>query len=93
MPALADNDTLLVVAHGNSLRAIIKNLKHIPDDEIAELNLPTATPWVFEFNDDLTYRSDYMPGDAEEIARRMKAVANQASAPDASRDASPSARS
>ena len=78
LPALAQCDSILVVAHGNSLRGIVKNLKGISDSEIADLNIPTATPWVFEFDDRLNYVRDYIPGDADEIARRMAAVAAQA---------------
>ena len=80
LPALADCETILVVAHGNSLRGIVKHLKGISDDDIADLNLPTATPWVFEFDDKLNYVKDYFPGNAEEIARQMAAVAAQGKA-------------
>lgn len=51
-PNLKTADELLVVAHGNSLRGIIKHLKHISDEDIVKLNLPTAVPYVFEFDDD-----------------------------------------
>lgn len=80
LPALAHCDSILVAAHGNSLRGIIKHLKGISDEEISSLNLPTATPWVFEFDDDLSYVSDKMLGDPEEIARKMAAVAAQGKA-------------
>ena len=70
-------DQLLIVAHGNSLRAIIKHLKHISDEEIVKLNLPTAVPYVFEFDDDLNLVNDYLLGDPEEIRKLMEAVANQ----------------
>lgn len=80
LPALAHNDTLLVVAHGNSLRGIVKYLKGISDEDISSLNLPTATPWVFEFNDKLEYVNDYFPGDAEAIKKAMAAVAAQGKA-------------
>ena len=53
LPALARHDELLVVAHGNSLRGIIKNLKGISDEAISEFNLPTAVPYVFEFDEGL----------------------------------------
>lgn len=79
LPALADCDTILVVAHGNSLRGIIKHLKGISDADISSLNLPTAAPWVFEFDDALRCTSDRLLGDREELARRMAAVAAQAS--------------
>lgn len=80
LPALAKCDDILVVAHGNSLRGIIKHLKRISDEDIASLNLPTATPWVFEFDDRLNLVKDYFPGDAEEIRRQMEAVAAQGKA-------------
>lgn len=79
-PALKKHDSIIVVAHGNSLRGIVKNLKHIPDDEISGLNIPTATPWVFEFDDDLNYVKDYYLGDPDEIARKAQAVAAQGKA-------------
>lgn len=80
LPQLAHCDTILVVAHGNSLRGIIKSLKGISDDDIASLNLPTATPWVFEFDDRLNCVNDYFLGNPDEIARRMDAVAAQGKA-------------
>ncbi len=77
LPALARCDELLVVAHGNSLRGIIKHLKGISDGDISEFNLPTAVPYVFEFDDGLNYVKDYFLGDPDEIASLMAAVANQ----------------
>ena len=65
------------VAHGNSLRGIIKHLKHISDEEIVKLNLPTAVPYVFEFDENLNVSNDYFLGNAEEIKKMMEAVANQ----------------
>ena len=76
-PTLAAADQVLVVAHGNSLRGIIKYLKRIPDDEIVNLNLPTGVPYVFEFDDRLNFTRDYFLGDPEEIRKLMEAVANQ----------------
>lgn len=77
LPESEAADELLVVAHGNSLRGIIKHLKHISDDEIVHLNLPTAVPYVFEFDDELNLTKDYFLGDPEEIKKLMEAVANQ----------------
>ncbi len=77
LPALAHCDDILVVAHGNSLRGIVKHIKGISDADIASLNIPTATPWVFEFDDRLNYVRDRMLGDPDDIARRMQAVASQ----------------
>ncbi len=76
-PRLEQEDTLLVAAHGNSLRGIIKYLKGISDADISALNLPTGAPYVFEFDDRLRLTKDYFLGDPEEIKRKMAAVANQ----------------
>lgn len=75
--AFADHDDIIVAAHGNSLRGIIKVLKGITDEGIISLNLPTAIPYVFEFDDDMTLTKDYFIGDPEEIKKLMDAVANQ----------------
>lgn len=76
-PNLKKVDEILVVAHGNSLRGIIKHLKGISDEDIVSLNLPTAVPYVFEFDDELNLKKDYFLGDPEEIKKLMEAVANQ----------------
>ncbi len=76
-PQLKTESPLLVVAHGNSLRGIIKHLKNIPDEAIVNLNLPTAVPYVFEFDKDLKLVNDYFLGDPEEIRLLMESVANQ----------------
>jgi len=76
-PSMMKHDQILVAAHGNSLRGIIKYLKNISDEDIVSLNLPTAVPYVFEFDDDLNLVKDYFLGDPEEIKKLMEAVANQ----------------
>lgn len=76
-PALEINRQVLVVAHGNSLRGIIKYVKNIPDDEIVRLNLPTAVPYIFDFDDDFHLINEYFLGDPEEIRQKMEAVAQQ----------------
>ena len=76
-PSLKESDQVLVTAHGNSLRGIIKYLKNISDEEIVNLNLPTGIPYVFEFDDDMNLVNDYFLGDPEEIRKMMEAVANQ----------------
>lgn len=76
-PMLKKVDNIIVVAHGNSLRGIVKNLKGISDTDIAALNIPTATPYVFEFDDNLNLVKDYYLGDPEEIAKKAAAVAQQ----------------
>ena len=73
-------DQVIVAAHGNSLRGIIKHLKNISDEDIVSLNLPTAVPYVFEFDDEMNLQKDYFLGDPEEIKKLMDAVANQGKA-------------
>lgn len=79
-PRLKQVDNILVVAHGNSLRGVVKHLKGISDKDITSLNLPTAVPYVFEFNDKLELQKDYFLGDPEEIRKMQEAVANQGKA-------------
>jgi len=80
VPSLNKYDQVIVAAHGNSLRGIIKYLKNISDADIPKLNLPTAMPYVFEFDDNMNLIKDYFLGDPEELAKRMEAVANQGKA-------------
>lgn len=77
-PELKQAQELLVVAHGNSLRGIVKYLKNIPEENIVSLNMPTGVPYVFEFDDKFNLTKDYFLGDPEEIKKLMDAVANQA---------------
>ncbi|MDR1719062.1 MAG: 2,3-diphosphoglycerate-dependent phosphoglycerate mutase [Dysgonamonadaceae bacterium] len=76
-PSMKQYDEIIVAAHGNSLRGIIKYLKNISNEAIIALNLPTAVPYVFEFEDNGTLIKDYFLGDPEEIKKLMDAVANQ----------------
>ncbi|MBK7029158.1 MAG: 2,3-diphosphoglycerate-dependent phosphoglycerate mutase [Bacteroidales bacterium] len=75
--SLKTHDQVLVAAHGNSLRAVIKVLKNISDQDIVSLNLPTGIPYVFEFDDQLNLQKDYFLGDPEVIKKLMEEVANQ----------------
>jgi 2,3-bisphosphoglycerate-dependent phosphoglycerate mutase len=59
LPTLKKEETILVAAHGNSLRGIVKILKNISDENIVSLNLPTAVPYVFEFDDNMNLIKDY----------------------------------
>lgn len=77
LPSLKNHDEIIVAAHGNSLRGIVKHLKQISDEDIPSLNLPTGIPYVFEFDDDLNVTKDYFLGDPEVIKKLMDAVANQ----------------
>lgn len=78
--SLKSNTQVLVAAHGNSLRAVIKYLKGISDADIVSLNLPTGIPYVFEFDDNLNLMKDYFLGDEETIKKLMEEVANQGKA-------------
>ena len=69
---------VLVVAHGNSIRALVKYLKDIPDDEIVGLEIPTGVPWWFRFDDALGLVDDRQLGDPEAIRAATEAVARQA---------------
>ncbi len=75
--SLHKHDQILVAAHGNSLRAVIKHVKGISDEDIVNLNLPTGIPYVFEFDDDLNFVKDYFLGDPDVIKKLMDEVANQ----------------
>ncbi len=76
-PALQRGRRVLVAAHGNSLRALIKYLDGMTDDGIVNLNIPTAQPLVYELDDALKPIRHYYLGDPEEIARAQAAVAAQ----------------
>ncbi|MGE0315468.1 MAG: 2,3-diphosphoglycerate-dependent phosphoglycerate mutase [Lautropia sp.] len=80
MPSVRSGRRVLVAAHGNSLRALIKHLDDVPDHEIVELNIPTAQPLVYELDDRMRPIRHYYLGDADEIARAMAAVASQGKA-------------
>lgn len=76
-PSLKQHKEVLVAAHGNSLRGILKYLKNISNEDIVGINLPTGIPYVFEFDDNLTLMKDYFLGDPEVIKKLMEEVANQ----------------
>ena len=76
-PSLKDHNDIIVAAHGNSLRGIVKYLKDISDNDIISVNIPTGIPYVFEFDDTHKLTKDYYLGDPEKIKALMEAVANQ----------------
>lgn len=78
LPALQSHDTIIIVAHGNSLRGIVKELRGMTNEEIIKFNIPTAVPYIFEFSDDMKLEKDYFLGDPEEIRKKIEGVANQA---------------
>lgn len=80
LPAVRDGKSCIVVAHGNSLRAIVKQLSDMSSDEILKYNIPTAVPFVYEFDKDLNPLLNYYLLDEDEVKQRQEAVAKQASA-------------
>jgi 2,3-bisphosphoglycerate-dependent phosphoglycerate mutase len=79
-PRLKAGENVLITAHGNSLRALVKMLDGISDEEITSLNIPTGIPLLYELNDDLTPISSRYVGDEEAAKKAAEAVANQAKA-------------
>ncbi len=79
-PAIRAGKNVLIAAHGNSLRALIRHLDNVSDDEIVNLNIPTGQPLVYELDDDLKPIRHYYLGNPEEIAAAMAAVAAQGKA-------------
>ena len=80
LKAFENHDQVMVVAHGNSLRGIVKELRGMTNEEIIKFNIPTAVPYVFEFDDDMKLQNHFFLGDQEEIKRKMESVANQGKA-------------
>jgi 2,3-bisphosphoglycerate-dependent phosphoglycerate mutase len=80
VPDLLLHPCVLVSAHGNSLRALVKHLDGLSEEEVVELNIPTGVPRVYELDADLRPRSWKYLGDPEDVARRAAAVKAQASA-------------
>jgi 2,3-bisphosphoglycerate-dependent phosphoglycerate mutase len=79
-PAILSGKSVLIAAHGNSIRALIKYLDNVSDNDIVGLNIPTAQPLVYELDADLTPIRHYYLGDPDAIAAAMQSVANQGKA-------------
>ena len=79
-PAIVAGKRVIVAAHGNSLRALVKHLDHVSDDDILELNIPTGVPLVYELDAEVKPIRHYYLGDPEAILRAQQAVANQGKA-------------
>ena len=80
VPYLKRGETVLIAAHGNSLRALVKHLNKISDEDIVELNIPTGVPRIYQLDADLNVLSDRYLGDPAAIAAAAAAVAAQATA-------------
>ena len=79
-PMIRTGKRVLIAAHGNSLRALVKYLDNIPDNEIVNLNIPTGVPLVYELDKELKPKTHYYLGDLAEIEKKAQAVANQGKA-------------
>lgn len=78
VPDLRSGKTPLISAHGNSLRALVKHLDHVSDEEIVGLNIPTGVPLIYELDDDMAAMSHRYLGDPDAVAAAAAAVAQQA---------------
>lgn len=79
-PMIKSGKKVIIAAHGNSLRALVKYLDNISDEQIVSLNIPTGLPLVYELDKDLKPIKNYYLGDPEEVKKAMEAVANQGKA-------------
>jgi len=79
-PTIQSGKKVIIAAHGNSLRALVKYLDNISDEEILNLNIPTGVPLVYELDENLKPIKNYYMGDEEEIRRKAEAVAQQGKA-------------
>lgn len=80
LPRMKSGERVIIAAHGNSLRALVKYLDNMGEDEILELNIPTGVPLVYEFDENFKPIKHYYLGNADEIAAKAAAVANRGKA-------------
>lgn len=79
-PEMEAGKRVIIAAHGNSLRALVKYFDNVSNEDIIGINIPTAVPLVYEFDDNMKAVKHYYLGDQEKIAAKMNAVANQGKA-------------
>jgi 2,3-bisphosphoglycerate-dependent phosphoglycerate mutase len=79
-PAIRSGKRVVIAAHGNSIRALVKFLDQVSDQDIVELNIPTGVPLVYLLNDDLEPLQKFYLGDKDAIRSAMESVANQGKA-------------
>jgi len=79
-PTILKKQKVLIVAHGNSLRALVKYLDNLSDDEILKVNIPTGIPLVYDLNENFKVKAKYYLGNEDEINKAMNLVANQGKA-------------
>jgi len=80
VPTIKSGQRVIIAAHGNSLRALVKYLDNISDNDIVGMNIPTGMPLVYELDDHLKPMRNYYLGDPESVKQAMQAVANQGKA-------------
>ena len=80
VPKIKDGKKIIIAAHGNSLRALVKHLDNISDGEILKVNIPTGLPLVYELDENLKPIDRYYLGDEDKVKKAMEAVANQGKA-------------
>jgi 2,3-bisphosphoglycerate-dependent phosphoglycerate mutase len=80
VPEVKSGKNVIIAAHGNSLRALVKHLDGLTDEEVLKLNIPTAMPLVYELDENLKPISSSYLGDSEAVKQAMEAVANQGKA-------------
>jgi 2,3-bisphosphoglycerate-dependent phosphoglycerate mutase len=76
-PAIKNGERVLIAAHGNSIRALVKYLDNVSEEDIVELNIPTGMPLVYELDDELNPLNRYYLGDEAKVKAAMEAVASQ----------------
>lgn len=81
VPAIRQGKRVLIAAHGNSLRALVKHLDEVSDQEIVDLNIPTGIPLVYDLDDELHPLRHEFLGDPEQVRKAMEAVAHQGKVP------------
>ena len=79
-PTILKKQKVLIVAHGNSLRALVRYLDNLSDDEILKVNIPTGIPFVYDLNENFKVKTKYYLGNEDEINKAMNLVANQGKA-------------
>jgi 2,3-bisphosphoglycerate-dependent phosphoglycerate mutase len=77
VPTLKEGRKVLIAAHGNSLRALVKYLDNISEEKIVSLNIPTGIPLIYELDDDLKPIKHYYLGDPEVIKKAIDSVVKQ----------------
>lgn len=77
-PSIQSGKKVMIVAHGNSLRSLVKHLDNISQEDVITLNIPTGIPLIYELNDDLKPIKNYYLGNKEEIEKAISSVKNQA---------------